>query len=180
MKRFFAATACLIFLGLLVHSAAFAQHATTGDRKLDSLLGRINLQERSDPDGFLLHLSRSYNVPEAEIRLAKTRYELNAGDTYMSTILSRIFNRSVGDVAEEYSKNRGQGWGVMAMNKGIKPGSPEFHRMKADARGSVSHLKTLAKANTIRKNQQMKKDRENARKTTDASQGKGQGKGKKK
>jgi len=180
MKKLFSAATCLIFLGLLVHGAAFAQHPTTGDRKLDSLLGRINLQERSDPDGFILHLSRSTNVPEAEIRLARTRYELNAGDTYMSTILSRILNRSVGDVAEEYAKNRDQGWGVMARNRGIKPGSPEFHRMKADARGSVNHLKTLAKAKKNQQSREMKKERENARKIKAASQDKGQGKGKKK
>ena len=32
---------------------------------------------------------------------------------------------------DEYRNNKGQGWGVIAKNLGIKPGSDEFHALKA-------------------------------------------------
>jgi len=180
MKKFLTATTCLVFLGLLVHGAALAQQTTTGDRKLDSLLGKINQQAKADPEGFIRQLSQKHNVPEEEIWQAKKLYGLSDGDTFMATVLSRIFKRPVGVVAEEYKKNQGQGWGVMAMNMGIKPGSPEFKQMKANASGSVDHMKTMAKAKKKQQKQEMEKERERNRKIKDETQGKGQGKGKKK
>jgi len=178
MNKFLTATTGLICLALIVPGAAFAQRTLTGDRILDSLLTRITLQERSDPDGFILHLSRSYGVPEADILQARLRYGLNAGDTYMSTFLSRVFNTSVGGVAEEYTNNQGRGWGVMALNRGIKPGSPEFHQMKTNAQDSLDNMKSIAKAKNNRKILELKKERENDLKLKEQAQDRGRGKGK--
>ena len=80
MKKLLTVTMGLVFLGLLVQGTAFAQRTMTGDRVLDSLLTRITLQERSDPEGFILHLGRSQRVPDEEIRQAKMRFGLNAGE----------------------------------------------------------------------------------------------------
>ena len=169
MKKFLTAATCLIFLGLLVHGVAFAQRTATGDRKLDSLLGKINQEAAADPDGFFHQLSQKHNVPEQEIRQARERHNLSYGDTYMAAALSRISKRPIGVVAEGYKQNQGQGWGVMAMSLGIKPGSPEFKQMKADARGSIGHMKTLAKAKKNQHKQEMKRERERDR----SIQGKG-------
>ena len=100
------------------------------------------------------------------------------GDTYMATILSRISKRPISVVAQEYEQNKGQGWGVMAMNMGIKPGSPEFKQMKANGRDSLGHMKTLAKAKKRQQRQETKRERD--RKIKDKAQDKGRGKGKKK
>ncbi len=117
---------------------------------------------------------------EEEIRQAKERHGLSYGDTYMATALARLSKRPVGSVAEGFSQNRGRGWGAMALSMGIKPGSPEFHQMKANARGSVGHMKTMAKAEKRQKQQEMRIERENDRKIRAKTQGEGQGKGKKK
>ena len=146
MKKFLIATAGFVFLGLLFQGAAFAQRPTTGDRRLDSLLGEINQQAKADPEGFILRLSLDHGVPEVEIRQARERYGLSYGDAFMATVLSRIFGLPVIVVAERYKKNEGQGWGVMAKSMGIKPGSPEFKRMKANASGAVNRMKAIAKA----------------------------------
>ncbi len=180
MKKILTAATCLVFLGLLVHGAAFAQRATTGDRKLDSYVGKINERAEADPDGFFRQLSQKHNIPEDEIRQARERHGFSYGDTYMATALSRISKRPIGVVAEEYKQNQGKGWGVMAMNMGIKPGSPEFKQMKANARGSLGHMKTMAKAKKRQQKQEMEREREHVRKIKDETQGKGQGKGKKK
>ena len=53
----FAAT-CLVFLGLhFAPGVASAKRTAAGDRKLDSLLGKINEQAKADPDGFIHLLS---------------------------------------------------------------------------------------------------------------------------
>lgn len=164
MRKFLTVSLCFIFLGLLVPAAGFAQLRTTGDGKLDSLLVSINQQAENDSKGFILQLSRTHNVPEAEIWQAKERHGLSYGDTYMATAFSGIFKKPVGFFAEEYGKNQGQGWGVMAKNMGIKPGSSEFMRMKANARGSLKHMRTSAKAKKRQQQQVMEKEREQGRK----------------
>ena len=178
MKKFLTAATGLIFLALLVHGAT-DQQARTGDRRLDSYLGKINEKAKADPDGFLSQLSLKHNIPENEIRQAKEQYGLSYGDTYMATALSRISKRRVGVVAEEYKQNQGKGWGVMAMNMGIKPGSPEFHQMKVNARGSISHMDTVAKEKKKQQKLEKERARERDRKIKDEAQGKGQGKDKK-
>jgi len=180
MKKFLTATIGLLFLGLLLPGAAFAQRAATGDRKLDSHLGKINEKAAANPDGFIRQLSQTHNIPEEEIRQARERHSLSYGDTYMAAAVSRISKRPIADIAEEYKQNQGKGWGVMAMSMGIKPGSPEFKQMKANARDSLGHLKTMAKAKKRQQKQEMKRERELDRKNKAEAQGRGQGKGKKK
>ena len=164
MKKFLTAAAGLVFLALLVHGAT-DQQARTGDRRLDSYLGKINERAEADPDGFIRQLSQKHNIPEDEIRQAKERHGLSYGDTYMATALSRLSKRPVGVVAEDFNKNQGRGWGVMAMNLGIKPGSAEFQQMKANARGSVDHMNTVAKERKHQQKLEKERAREQARKT---------------
>jgi hypothetical protein len=38
-------------------------------------------------------------------------------------------------VLREYQANKGKGWGVIAKNLGIKPGSREFHELKKGVDG---------------------------------------------
>jgi hypothetical protein len=180
MRKSLTATTCLVFLGLLVHGAGFAQRTTTGDRKLDSYLAKIDEQAKADPDGFFHQLSLKHNIPEEEIRQAMERHGFSYGDTYMATALARRTNRRVGDVAAEYKRNQGRGWGVMAMHLSIKPGSAEFKELKTNARGSLGHMKSVAKAKKKQQKIEMEKEREHDRKINDEAQGKGQGKGKKK
>ena len=170
MKKFLIALIapiCLVFLGLLVQSAAFAQQMSTGDRRLDSLLVKINQEAIADPDVFIRLLSQTNNVQEAAIRQVRDLFGLSFGDTYMATALSRISDQPLEVVAEAYHRNQGRGWGVMAMNMGIKPGSAEFKALKANARSSVNHMKTMAKSKKRQQEQERRKEREHGRKTKD-------------
>jgi len=63
----------------------------------------------------------------------------------MATVLARRSNRKVGEIAAEYKQNQGQGWGVMAQRMGIKPGSPAFKEMKAEAKGHANYMKAMNK-----------------------------------
>jgi hypothetical protein len=167
MKKFLTATTCLVFLGLFLHGSTSVQQMTTGDTRLDSLLGNINEQAKADPKEFIRLLSQKNNVPEEALQQVKDQFGLSFGDTYMATAFSRISNQPLDVVAEAYNRNRGQGWGVMAMNMGIKPGSPAFKALKANAHSHVDHMKTTAKLKKKQQEQEMKKERERGRKTKD-------------
>ena len=182
MKKILTAVTCLVFLALLVNGTAFAQEQTagTGDKKLDAQLKQIKEQAKADPEGFLRRLSQKNNVPEEEIRKAKEEHGLDDGDTYMATTLSRISKRPVGAVAGEYKKNQGKGWGMTARGMGIKPGSPEFKALKADAKSHVGHMKTMAKAKKKQHEQEMKEEKAKGKKIKDEAEAAAKGKGKKK
>ena len=85
----------------------------------------------------------------------------------MATGLFRISKKPIGVVAEEDKQNRGRGWGVTAMSLGIKPVSPEFIQLKANARKG-------------QQKQELVRVREHDCKTKDEARGKAKGKGKKK
>lgn len=157
MKKILCALTCLVFLGLLFQAISFAQEEApkTGDKKFDSYLKSINEEARADPEGFIRRLSERHNVPEQEIREAKEKHGLDFGETYMATILARKSNRMVLEVAGEYKQNQGQGWGVMAQRMGIKPGSPAFKEMKAEAKEHANYLKNMNK----KRNKELERER---------------------
>jgi hypothetical protein len=180
MKKFLIVLAGLIFLGLVVRGATSVQQSKTGDRRLNSLLGKIDTRAEAEPDVFFHQLSLKHEIPEQEIRQAKERNGLGYGDIYMATALSRISKRPVGAVAQDFRRNPGRGWGVMAMNLGIKPGSSEFKQMKANARDSVDRMKTVSKAKLSQRKKETERERDQDRKAGADAGRKDHGKGRKK
>jgi len=49
--------------------------------------------------------------------------------------------RSIGYVTDKYKKHKGNSWGALAKELGIKPGSEEFHALKGghDLRSGTKH-----------------------------------------
>jgi len=172
MKKLLAASVGLVFLVGMAYGMGSKPSGSTGDRQLDSTLEQINIAAKADPDGFIKQLSSRHNIPEQEIRQAKEAYGLGAADLFMATALAKKTHRPVLSVAEKYKQNQGKGWGVLAKDMGIKPGSSEFHELKRDAHGSLDHMKSMAKSKQ-KHEQEMKKEREQRMKKD--SQGKGHG-----
>ena len=188
MKKFLTAATCLVFLAVLAGGVAHAQQTTSGDKKMDGYLNRINKEAEQDPDGFVEHLSQQYGIPKEEIRQAREQHRLTYGDTYMAAAIARQSQKKVGDVAAQYRQKQatGQGWGVTAQENGVKPGSAQFKQMKTQAKGSVSQLKARNRYRlNEQKMEQSKKRSEGASKQSgqkgkSQSQGQSKGKGKKK
>ena len=54
-------------------------------------------------------------------------HTITIGEMWPATLeLSNYLNRPVYDVYSCYNKNKGKGWGVIAKEMGIKPGSDQF------------------------------------------------------
>jgi hypothetical protein len=159
MKKLLVASVGLVFLFCLAVPAVSEQRGSTGDKKFDSTLERIDLRAKADPEVLIEQLSSRYNISGPDIRQAKETYSLGAADIFMATALAKVTHRPVLFVAEEYDKNPGRGWGVMAKGMGIKPGSRAFHNMKRNADRSLAHLESAAKSKQ-KHEQKMKKAHE--------------------
>jgi len=55
---------------------------------------------------------------------------MTAGDIYLTLEIAKITKKSVNQVVEAYQNNREKGWGTIAKELGIVPGSDEFNQLK--------------------------------------------------
>ncbi len=96
---------------------------------LDGFLGNLNIQARSDMNGFTGRVSAQFGVPEVQVWAVIGNVSAPA-DAFMVFQLGEMTHRPPDSVLQVYKANRGRGWGVIAKSLGIKPGSPEFHALK--------------------------------------------------
>jgi hypothetical protein len=96
---------------------------------LDGFLSNLNVQARADLPGFSARLSAQFGIPEVHVR-ATIGTVREPADAFMVYQLGHMTGYPPERVMGVYEKNRGRGWGVIAKELGIKPGSPEFHALK--------------------------------------------------
>lgn len=119
-----------IFLGLmLVSSITFGQSFRTGDTELDANLKIVNTDGNRDLPAFKASLTQTFNVPMPKVEAA-FKVGMSPGDALMAFQISNITRRPIEDVITVYKKSKSKGWGAMAKEMGIKPGSAEFHALK--------------------------------------------------
>lgn len=123
MKRNHAIVA-ILFLLLVAVAPALARDVEFGD-----FLQRVNVSAQADLPGFKARLSTEFGVPVPKVEMLLKTVP-TPGDAYLCLRVGQTAGRPVDDVVTEYQKNRGKGWGVIAKNLGIKPGSREFHALK--------------------------------------------------
>ncbi|MDF3029423.1 MAG: hypothetical protein K0S23_3730 [Fluviicola sp.] len=120
----------IIFLGLiLVSGITFGQSFRTGDTELDASLKIVNTDGNKDLSAFKLNLTQTFNVPMPKVE-ATFRVGMSPGDALMAFQISNITRRPIEDVITVYKRSKSKGWGAMAKEMGIKPGSAEFHALK--------------------------------------------------
>jgi hypothetical protein len=104
----------------------------TGDKDLDVVLTNLNGEAGVHVDAFVSELSISYTVPKVQIEDLVYKMRMPFGDVFVSVWLASSMRKPLSAVVKEYEANRDKGWGVMAKNLGIKPGSDAFHSLKKD------------------------------------------------
>ena len=96
---------------------------------LDDFLTNLNIQARADMNGFAARVSTQFGVPEVQVRTVIGTVKEPA-DAFMVFQLGQMTRKPPETVVRVYQTRRGKGWGVIAKELGIKPGSPEFHALK--------------------------------------------------
>ncbi|WP_308765426.1 hypothetical protein [uncultured Bacteroides sp.] len=97
-------------------------------------------------------LNQHYGVPMNTLNSLYVSYNNNWGDVAATLELSNYLNRPVYDVYSCYNKNKGKGWGVIAKEMGIKPGSDQFKRLKSQMSQKDSYWKNTFKDYGKKKN----------------------------
>lgn len=103
--------------------------ATVAQADLNGFLGSLNVQAQADLPGFKLKLATQFGVPVPQVDSIFAQVSLPA-DAFMTLQLSQMSRQQPDRVIQAYNANKGKGWGVIAKQLGIKPGSPEFHALK--------------------------------------------------
>jgi hypothetical protein len=96
---------------------------------LDSLLSSVNVQAQADLPGFHARVSAQFGVPVPQVE-AVLHTVGSPADAFMVFQLGQMAHRPPETVVQVYQSHRGKGWGVIAKELGIKPGSREFHALK--------------------------------------------------
>jgi len=124
----------VIFLAvMLVSGISFGQDYKSGDVELDASLKIVNSDANKDLSAFKLNLTKTFNVGLPKVE-ACFKVGMNAGDAFMAFQVSNITRKPIEDVIKVYSTSKSKGWGAMAKELGIKPGSAEFHALKGKAK----------------------------------------------
>lgn len=95
----------------------------------ENLFNHINAQASADLGRFSSNISVQFEVPEVQVHTVLDRVKVPA-EAFMVFQLVQMSRRPPEVVIEVYRKHRRRGWGAMAQELGIKPGSAEFHRLK--------------------------------------------------
>lgn len=120
----------LVMLGVATLSQAQIVKftATVGDPEMDNMLIDIHNRAIKDINSFKNDVETVFNLTTSRIDAALKF--LAPGDLYMAAQVSVSIGKPFEEVVQTYEANKKKGWGAIAKDLGIKPGSPEFHAMK--------------------------------------------------
>jgi len=96
---------------------------------LDGFLQKLNVQAKADLGKYSVQLAAQFGVPQAQVTAIIRRVDSPA-DAFMCLQLGQMTKKDPERVVQTYQGNKGKGWGAIAKEMGIKPGSPEFHALK--------------------------------------------------
>lgn len=120
----------LLTLLFFTSTLSFAQFSfNTGDATLDANLNDINVTAKADLGAFKVELSTEFNVEKPRL---EELFSLNIepAEIYFSLEMGKIINKPAEDILKVRMADHDKGWGVIAKEMGIKPGSAEFHALK--------------------------------------------------
>ncbi len=119
----------LLSLFILGTTLSYSQISfKTGDSGLDAELNVANKEAEADLPLFKKNLSAEFSISLPKIE-GLLEFML-PGEILIAVKISTVANQPIDTVIESYKKNKGKGWGVIAKEMGIKPGSAEFHALK--------------------------------------------------
>lgn len=102
----------------------------SGDVWVDSQLNDVNRYGSRYREPFIDEMVRYYGAPRDLVTELLGTRRWAPGDVYYACAIAQALGRPCRYVVDEWERNHGKGWGVVAKELGIKPGSAEFHRLK--------------------------------------------------
>lgn len=139
----------VILLVVLLSAFTFAQNLNisfdTGDDDIDSYLNDVNVYAKANYDFFRKNLSLKFGISTREVDRYIYKEKVQPADLYYACAVSGITGKRVDDILVLYKDKKG--WGAVAKELGIKPGSKEFHRLKLKSISGIGTVKSRNKEN---------------------------------
>ena len=123
------ALACIALPAAAQQAFAFAWNPRTGDAVLDARLGDINRYGDRYREAFVDELVRYHAAPRALVGALLADEAWAPGDLYFACALARAAGRPCRHVIERWREAHASGWGEVAAELGVAPGSPAFDRL---------------------------------------------------
>jgi hypothetical protein len=120
----------VVFMLSIISFYPLRAQYNTGDADLDKTLLSLDLEASISDGAFKTNVSRIYNLSSSNIQYLIVEIGMTAGDIYLTLEIAKITKKSVNQVVEAYQNNREKGWGTIAKELGIVPGSDEFNQLK--------------------------------------------------
>jgi hypothetical protein len=108
---------------------------------LDQTLNDMNAAAKANIEAFSRRMGEKFGVPKETVDILLNKKRMSPADAFMTLNVSKVANRSIEEVTASYEKNKKKGWGAIAKDMGIKPGSAEFHQLKASADSDLNEAK---------------------------------------
>jgi hypothetical protein len=124
---------------------AQALEIRTGSADLDATLASLNVEAHADLSAFRAEVSASFGVPRSRIDAMIVVDRMEPAEVYLALELASLSGRPIDVVMETYRAEREQGWGRIASELGIEPGSREFQALKSHSRGRLEETKARGK-----------------------------------
>ncbi len=113
---------------ILIPALLALMPATATD--LDTFLKNLSVEARMDRDGFAARVATQFKVGQVDVRAVLSTVK-DPADAFMVFQLGQLSRQPHDRVLAVYKAHHGKGgWGAMAKELGIKPGSPAFHALK--------------------------------------------------
>ena len=117
-----------LFIGMAI-CFLLAVPAVSAQAGLSDFLSDLNAKAKADIKGFGEKLSNQFSFPLKKVKEIIEKVDSPA-DAFMCLQLSLMTSHPPEIVVQTYRKNNKKGWGAIAKELGIKPGSDEFHALK--------------------------------------------------
>lgn len=119
---------------LSVNAQTISFNPRTGDVEMDNILKDINTKAKENINVFVQDVATKFNIAKNTVEgLLK---DLAPGDIYMAVQTAEIVKKPIDVVSTAYKNSKDKGWGQIAKELGIKPGSAEFHALKGKVKGN--------------------------------------------
>ena len=134
----------IILLAFFMSSFLYAQEMrdsfNTGDNEIDQYLTDVNVYGKAQYDFFKRNLAIKFGIDIRDVDRYVYKDKFPPADVYYACALASVSHKNVDDVLALYKDKNG--WGAVAKELGIKPGSKEFHRLKLKSMSGIGKIKS--------------------------------------
>jgi hypothetical protein len=139
----------VILFAILMSSFLFAQdlkyRIDTGDNDVNQYLQDVNAYGKVQYDFFKRNLSMKFGISIRDVDRYVYDEKIPPADVYYACALSSVTHKGIDDIIVLYKDKKG--WGAVAKELGIKPGSREFHKLKEKSLSGIGKIRSRNKEN---------------------------------